>query len=225
MITLYDFVLSANCYKVRLFLGLLGVEYQTVPVDFHPGREHKSEEFRRINPLGHIPVLDDDGFLLRDANAILIYLASAHDSEHSWYPVDDARRLGEVAQWMAFAEATANTASAARLHVNLGYEFDIDQVRAGAHDLFAVLDEHLWFREREAEEGADGVRGEGDIGGWVASGPTPTIADLALFPDVALAEEGGVSLLDYPAILRWADRVRRLPGFTVMPGIFNFGSS
>ena len=62
--------------------------------------------------------------------------------------------------------------------MNLGYDFDIDAVRAGAHRLFRVLDEHLWFRERE---GLD----------WVGSSPHPTIADLALFGDVALSEEGG----------------------------------
>lgn len=212
MITLYDYVLSANCYKVRLLLGLLDLEYESVVVDFHPGREHKSEAFRQINPLRHIPVLDEDGFVLRDAHAILVYLARRHDPTEQWYPVEDAARLGEVAQWMAFAEGTASTASAARLHINLGYDFDIDAVRAGAHELFRVADEHLWFRE---QDGMD----------WFASGDHPTIADVALFPDIMLAEEGGVDLLDYPALIRWTDRVKRVPGFVVMPGVFPAGSS
>ncbi len=212
MITLYDYVLSANCYKLRLFLNMLGIDYESVVVDFHPGREHKSEAFRKINPLGHIPVLDDDGFIMRDAHAILIYLASKYDPTKSWYPVDDAQRLGETAQWMMFAEGTTNTASAARLYVNLGYDFDIDAARAGAHELFRVLDEHLWFRERTGES-------------WVANGDHPTIADVALFPDVALAEEGGVSLLDYPALVRWTDRFKQIEGFVVMPGVFPYGRS
>ncbi|MEM7286748.1 MAG: glutathione S-transferase family protein [Actinomycetota bacterium] len=212
MITIYDYVLSANCYKVRLLLSLLGVEYETVAIDFHPGKEHKGAEFRRINPMGHIPVIDDDGFVLRDAHAILVYLAGAHDDTRQWYPVDDPSRLGETAQWMQFADATAGTASAARLHVNLGYDLDVEAARAGAHDLFRILDEHLWFRERAGAS-------------WLASGPTPTLGDIAVFPDVALAEEGGVDLLDYPAIRRWLDRVKRIPGFTVMPGIFPPGTS
>ena len=54
----------------------------------------------------------------------------------------------------------------------------------------------------------------------------PTIADLvAIFPDVALSEEGGVSRLQYPAIRRWIDRVKRIPGFSVMPGIFPAGET
>lgn len=210
---LYDYVLSANCYKIRLLLSILDVDYESVIVDFYPGREHKSEAFRRdVNPLGHIPVLDDDGFVMRDAHAILVYLASKYDPSGQWYPTADPKRLGETAQWMMFADGTTNTASAARLFVNLGYDFDIDSVRAGAHELFRIADEHLWFREREGQ-------------GFLASGDHPTIADLAVFPDVAMAEEGGVDLLDYPALVRWLDRVKQVPGFVVMPGIFHYGGS
>ena len=42
LITLYDYELSGNCYKVRLFLALLGVPYSRHAIDFYPGREHKS---------------------------------------------------------------------------------------------------------------------------------------------------------------------------------------
>lgn len=210
MITLYNYELSVNCYKQRLIMAILGVEYESIWVDFYPGWEHKSPEFLKINPLGHIPVIIDDGFMLRDAHAILIYLARKYDPSGQWYPVDDPRLLGETSQWMLFAEGTTNTASAARLHVNLGYDFDIDAVRAGAHRLFRVLDEHLWMREKE---GLD----------WIVSSPHPTVADIAIFPDVMLSEEGGISRADYPALRRWTDRVRRLPGFVVMPGIFPAG--
>lgn len=206
MIKLYDYDLSVNCYKQRLLMSILGVEYESIPVDFFPGWEHKGEEFRKINPLGHIPVIVDGDYVLRDAHAILVYLAAKYDPSRRWYPTADPELLGEAAQWMLFAEGTTSTASAARLHDNLGYEFDIDAVRAGAHRLFRVLDEHLWFQEREGRD-------------WVCSAPHPTIADLALFPDVMLSEEGGISRLDYPALRRWTDRFRRIDGFTPMPGI------
>ena len=61
MITLYDYELSGNCYKLRLLMSILGVDYKTVPVDFYPGREHKSEWFLKLNPLGQLPVIEDDG--------------------------------------------------------------------------------------------------------------------------------------------------------------------
>ena len=206
MIKLYDYVLSVNCYKQRLLLNILDVPHELIDIDFYPGWEHKGAEFKKINPLGHIPVIDDDGFVLWDAHAILVYLAAKYDPAGTWYPVRDPRVLGEVASWLLFAEGTTNTASAARLHVNLGYDFDLGACQAGAHRLFRVLDGHLWFREQEELD-------------WVASAETPTVADIALFPDVVLSEEGGISRDDYPALRRWTERVQRLPGFVAMPGI------
>ena len=211
MIKLYDFELSVNCYKQRLLMGILGVAYESVPVDFYPGWEHKGEEFKKINPLGHIPVIDDDGYILWDAHAILVYLATRYDESGRWYPTSDPHLLGETASWLMFAEGTTNTASAARLHDALDYPFDVEACRAGAHRLFRVLDEHLWFREREGRD-------------WVCSGDHPTIADIAIFPDVILSEEGGISRQGYPALRRWTDRVKRIPGFVVMPGIFPAGA-
>jgi glutathione S-transferase len=207
MITLYDYELSGNCYKVRLMLAFLGLEYVRRPINFYPGREHKSPGFLALNPLGQVPVIDDGGFVLRDAQAILVYLASRYDASALWYPRGDPKLLGDMTQWLVFADAVTGTASLARLHDALFYEADIDACRAGAHRLFRVLDRHLWFAERRAA-------------GWLCEAAHPTIADLAVFPYVQLSEEGGISRRDYPAIRRWTDRIRSLPGFTVMPGIF-----
>ncbi|MEM7257203.1 MAG: glutathione S-transferase N-terminal domain-containing protein, partial [Pseudomonadota bacterium] len=53
--TLYNYVLSGNCYKVRLLASLLGAQYQAEAVDFHPGQAHKSEQMLRLNPAGTLP--------------------------------------------------------------------------------------------------------------------------------------------------------------------------
>jgi glutathione S-transferase len=207
MITLYDYELSGNCYKLRLLMNMLGIEHETMPVDFYPGREHKSEWFLNINPLGQLPVIVDDGLILRDAQAILVYLACKYDPADTWYPRGDAALAGEVSQWLAFADAITGTASAARLHDALFYDLDVDAARAGAHRLFRILDEHLWFGEREGRD-------------WICSPRHPTVADIACFPYIMLSEEGGISRQDYPAIRRWCDRVKRIDGFIVMSGIF-----
>ena len=47
---LYDYELSGNCYKVRLFLSILGLNFDTKPVDFYPGCEHKSKALLSLNP-------------------------------------------------------------------------------------------------------------------------------------------------------------------------------
>ena len=204
---LYDYELSGNCYKLRLFMNILGVKYETKSIDFYPGREHKSEWFLKINPLGQLPVLQDGDLVLRDAQAILVYLAARYDQSGLWYPLNDPAALGRVAMWLAFADTITATASAARLHDGLFYDLDVDAARAGAHKLFRILDEHLWFAEREGED-------------FIASRQHPTIADIACFPYVMLSEEGGIFRQGYPAIRRWCDRFKRTPGFIVMSGIF-----
>lgn len=210
MITLYDYELSGNCYKLRLLMAILGIAYTAVPIDFYPGRQHRSQAFLKINPLGQLPVIDDDGFVLRDAQAILIYLAACHDKTGYWYPRDRPKLLGDVTQWLAFAETITATASAARLHDSFLYDLDIDAARAGAHRLFRILDEHLWFGEQQGRD-------------WLCAAAHPTIADIACFPYVMLSEQGGISRQDYPAIRRWCDRVKRIEGFVAMPGIFPAG--
>ena len=96
MITLYDYELSGNCYKVRLFLSILGIAPEIRTVDFYPGREHKSPGFLKINPLGQLPVIDDDGLVLRDAQAILVYLAARYDASQRWYPARGGGRRGDA---------------------------------------------------------------------------------------------------------------------------------
>jgi glutathione S-transferase len=206
VIKLYDYQPSGNCYKVRLLMELLGIPYRSIPIDFYPGRRHKSAEFLRINPLGQIPVLEDGDFRLRDAQAILVYLATKFDADRSWYPQDPGT-MAKVNMWLAFADALTSTSSAARLHDALFFDFDVERCRAGAHRLFRVLDEHLWFAEEDDQA-------------WIATKTLPTIADIACFPYVMLSEEGGISREDYPAIRRWTDRVKRIPRFVVMSGIF-----
>jgi glutathione S-transferase len=207
MLTLYDYELSGNCYKVRLLLNMLQVPFTARAIDFHPVREHKSDWFLKLNPLGQLPVIDDDGLVLRDAQAILVYLASRYDESGRWYPRDDAAALGKVSQWLGFAEGLTTTAGAARLHDTQFLDVDIGKCRAGAHALLRILDEHLWFAEQEGQQ-------------WLCSVDHPTIADLACFPYVMLSEEGGVFRMPYPAIRRWGERVKHLAGFKPMSGIF-----
>lgn len=202
---LYDYILSGNCYKVRLLANILNLEYEAVPVDFYPGREHKQAAFLDINPLGQLPVLDDDGLVIRDAQAILLYVANRYDPRASWWPSGDPALVGQVAQWLAFADQITATASAARLHDMLGYQLHVEAARKGAHNAFRVLEDHLTDREFDGRD-------------WLV-GEQPTIADIACFPYTALAGDGGIDTSGYPAIRRWLRRVMDIPGFIDMPGI------
>ena len=54
---LYDYILSPDCYKVRLLAALTGTKITLRPVDFHPGGEHKTATFLAMNPSGTIPTV------------------------------------------------------------------------------------------------------------------------------------------------------------------------
>jgi len=204
---LYDYELSGNCWKVRYLLNALGQACERHPINFHPGREHKSAWFiEQVNPLGQIPVLEDGGFLLRDAQAILVYLASAYDASGRWYPAN-ARARGDIQLWLAMAEDITRSASAARLHDGFGFvHIDVQAARRSARALFRQLDDHL------AEQQVQGRR-------WLVAGEQSTIADLACFPYVALAPEGGIPLDEWPALRHWVWDFRHQPEFIGMPGI------
>lgn len=192
---LYDYVLSDGCYKIRLMLSLLGVTYASHDVDFFPGREHEADAFRRINPVGTLPVLEDDGEVLCDAQAILLHLAHKHDA--AW--------LAPTSEWLDFAGADMATLSQARLTSLLGLPGDLAALRKAGRRALRNLEDHLSDRQLR---GSDWVEGE-----------RATIADIALFPHVALSHDTGIGLEDYPALNRWQRRVRKLPNFIGMPGI------
>ncbi len=195
---LYDLDLSGNCYKVRLMMALLGLDYDLQPVDFMGG-EHKSEAFTLKNAFGEIPVLEDGDLTLRDSQAILVYLARKHGGE-AWLPTS-AEEMARVMQWLSTAaNDVARGPNDARLRAKFGFELDGELARNKAKRILALLDDHLKDKE------------------WLELG-RPTIADIACFPYVALSHEGEVALDGYPAVAAWVERTKRLPGFVPMPGL------
>lgn len=202
---LYDYILDANCYKVRLLLAFLRVPWQPVKLNVHPGRDHLAPWFRSINPRGEIPLLDDDGFIVGSAEAILVYLGSRYDEKRTWLPMAPAA-MATVMQWLQFASSDLAPLNRARMRDLTGQMLQDDPDRAQGGAALEILEDHLCERELLGCE-------------WVAAAH-PTIADVAIFPPTALAAEGGLSLERFPAIWRWVDRMRRLPRFVVMPGIF-----
>jgi glutathione S-transferase len=206
MMTLYDYILSDDCYKVRLLLSMLRIKYVPRKVNLHPGRETETAAFLAINPLGRIPVLQDDDLVLGDPQAILTYLALRYDADRRWLPCDPVAAAAKVALWLAFACSDLAAVSLLRMNRVTSVPHDPPGLYERAAAALTVLDDHL---------------AEGEILGhaWIAGGEHPTIADIAAFPPAALAADGGLPIERYPAMWRWIDRVKRLDGFIVMPGI------
>ena len=195
---LYDGALSGNAYKIRLFLSLLGLEHELVPVDLRSG-ENRTAGYLEKNPRGQIPVLEDGDVTIWDSQAILVYLARRYAAE-DWLPLQ-AGPMARVMQWLAVAENELLFGLArARAVKKFGRDFDLDACQQYGIAGLRVLDGHLQKRD------------------WLA-GERPTVADVACFPYVALAPEGDISLDEYTALPGWIDRIRSLPGFVGMEGI------
>lgn len=195
---LYDFELSGNCYKVRLLSALLGVSIDIVPVDLRAG-EHKKPPLIDLNPFGEVPIFLDGEVVLRDSQAILIYIARKWGGER-WLP-NDPVGLAHVAEWLMTAEnEIAQGPADARVIVKFGRDLDLGLARTKATRILGLLEARL---SRQP---------------WLAA-ERPTIADVACMPYVALGHEGGVKLDDYPAIRAWIGRIKALPGFVGMPAL------
>jgi glutathione S-transferase len=198
VIKLHDVELSGNCYKVRLFAALAGIPLDICPVDLAAG-EHKSPQFLALNPWAQVPLLVDGDVVLRDSQAILVYLASRSGAE-GWWP-GDAASQGRIVQWLsASAGEIQNGPASARLVEKFGYDLDKAEALRRSASVLRLIDDHL--------AGND----------WLELN-RPTIADCAVFPYVAWAPEGSVDLDPYPAVRAWIERVKSLPGFLPAPGI------
>ena len=203
-LTLYDFELSASCYKIRLLLSLLKLKYERVTVNFFPGFENRQPAFLKINPLGQLPALRDGDLMLRDAQAILAYLARKYDPTGRWLP-SEPTALAEVLMWLFFTASELTAATAARLHDMLAFPADEVAVKKAARKAFRIMNDAMTGREHDGAS-------------WFV-GNQATLADIALFPSIALSRDFGVEHDEYPALRRWMRRVRGLEGFIAMPGI------
>ena len=193
---LYDLDPSGNCYKVRLFAALANIELELVAVDFLNG-EHKKPPLSELNPLGQLPILEDGGHIVRDSQAILVYLAGTYGGL-AWWP-DNARGQAEIVQWLSFtANEIQHSLNAARLVQKFGYPLDKAAALEKATAALTLLDDHLQRND------------------WLAL-ERPTIADCAVYPYVVLGPEGDVDLTPYSHVARWMARIESLPGYLPKP--------
>ncbi|WP_455884430.1 glutathione S-transferase family protein [Pseudomonas spelaei] len=196
-IKLYGFPLSGHSHRAELMLSLLGLPMEFVLVDLKQGA-HKSAEFTAtVNSFGQVPAIDDNGNVVADSNAILVYLATKYGNGQ-WLPSDP---LGQarVQRWLSAAAGQLHAGPAtARLVTVFGAAVDAASAIERAHALLALVEQQL------SET-------------CYLAGEQPSIADVAFYTYVAHAPEGNVSLADYPQVRAWLSSIEALPGFVGMP--------
>jgi glutathione S-transferase len=189
---LYDSGSSGNCYKVRLLLAHLGLDYERRELDV-VDRSNRAEVLGGLNPGLRVPTLVlDDGRPLGESGAILNYLA-----EGTEYVPDDAYDRAKMLQWMFF-EQYSHEPYVAVPRFWLTKSIDVDP-------------ETLAERQRVGYLAFDAM--EPHLAGhdYLAAGRY-TIADIALYAYTHVAHEGGFALGPYPAIRAWLDRIASQAG-------------
>ena len=194
--TLYDMHTSGHCHRVRLFLSILKLPYEKVPISTRPGST-LPDSYLALNPMGQVPTLVDGDTVITDSTGALVYLAKLTGST-DWLP-DDAAGAAAVQRWLSVASGELYRGPVAARAAHLfGRDIHLPSAEAWAKRLFEYLEQHLEDRR------------------WLAASH-PTIADIAMYSYLRVANEGMLDIEPYSAIVRWLERVEQLDNFEPMP--------
>jgi glutathione S-transferase len=204
---LYCFAQSGNCYRVALMLNLVGAHWQPIFVDFFKGGETRTPKYRtEVNEMGEAPVLVHGVKKLSQSGVCLTYLA---ERTGKFAPEGEDERL-EALRWIIFDNQKVNGFLGPfrflkTLARPAGDPAVLAFLKGRIDGNLAILDKRLAAHS-------------------FVLGERPTIADISLVGYLYYpAEEFGFDIAaTYPAIAKWLDRVKALPGwehpYKLMPG-------
>lgn len=194
-VKLYGLPVSGHAHRAELMLAFLDIPYEKIDVDLMSGA-HKAPDFLNLNLFGQIPVIDDNGDIVSDSTAILVYLAKKYGGG-AWLP-EDPLAAAQVQRWLSVAsnEVFAGPNST-RLVKLFGMPLDYEVAKTKTENLFATMEPHLQTSD-------------------FLAGSSISIADVACYTYISHVPEGGVSLKPYPAIGAWLARIEAYPGFVGM---------
>ncbi|WP_434709860.1 glutathione S-transferase [Pseudomonas sp. R1-1] len=95
---------SSNVRKALWAAEELGLAYQAIDAGGAFGVVD-TPEYRAMNPNGRVPVIEDDGLVLWESNAIVRYLLARHAPDSAWYPADPRARA-TADKWMDWTSSS-----------------------------------------------------------------------------------------------------------------------
>lgn len=192
------FVPTPNGAKVSIMLEETGLPYRLIPYDM-PAGDHLKPAFRRINPNGRLPAIEDHEpmgggapFCVFESGAILLYLSEKADG--ALMP-SDARGRSLATQWLMWQMAGFGPMQGQAHHfvryAPEGQDYPVNRYMNETRRMLAVLDRRLAESEYLA----------GDY----------SIADVSTWPWVRAIRAIGLETADWPNIRRWFDAIARRP--------------
>lgn len=196
---IYGMTDSGNCYKPRLLFAKLGRPFEHVEVSSHDGGTRSAEYVAR-NPNAMVPLLElDDGRLLAESNAMLLFLG-----EGTRFIPGDAYERAQAYQWMFFEQYSHEPYIAVRRALltfpNRASDATperLSQTLERGNKALGVMNKHL------------------ESSAFFAGGQM-SVADIALYAYTHVAGQGGFDLDRYPAVGEWLGRVAADPGHVAM---------
>jgi glutathione S-transferase len=196
MLTLYTSPMSGNGRKVHMTLEEIGAPYQLSKLDLTKG-EQKNQEYLQLNPNRKVPTLDDDGFILWESNAIILYLAEKHPAANLL--ATGVQNRARMFQWLLFEQTTF------RPPLSLLFR----QTRftpPEKQDTNAIA--QAWTEVRTNMGILQHALSGRDYIGNIFS-----VADIAVLPYVYLAQDLGVDLTAWPTVAAYWQRLSARPSW------------
>lgn len=194
-VVLHDYWRSSAAYRVRIALNLKGVAYRAVEVDLVAG-DQRGDDYRALNPLGLIPLLEIDGHRISQSLAIIDYL-DARFPEPRLLPADPAVRALTWARALTIA-AEVHPLQNLRVQQYLRHEMGQDK---------AAIDGWL---QRWLGDGLAALEASAPESGLLG-GSAPDLADVCLVPQMFSARRFGVPVDAYPRLVRIDAELNALP--------------
>lgn len=189
MIKLYDNPLSGNCFKVKLLLVQSKIPFESIIIDVFKGESRKAP-FLQINNAGKIPAIDDNGFILNESNAILLYLAEKYNRNLLSENLDER---GKIYSWILYNKTSV----------------DPNLAKARAIKKFFPSDKQnskeLEFLQKEGIKSLELI--DKHLSGNEFFVNNYSVVDIAMYPYIKLSYEGGIDIDIFKNITLWINRV------------------
>jgi maleylacetoacetate isomerase len=182
MIVLHDYWRSTASYRVRIALGLAGIEWETRPVNLLEGA-HKSSEHLAQNPQGLVPVLEIDGHTLTQSVAQIEY-------------IDETRDLGLLPSGALERARVRALASVITMEVHPVCNLSVTKFAVAQSN--GAIEAKQWMQHfiSRGLTAFEAMLADGDY----CYGRKVSLADVCLVPQVYNATRWGVSLGEMPKI-------------------------
>jgi glutathione S-transferase len=200
-IRIYAFPPSPRSFKVLWAANQLGVDYEFKLVDFTK-QAQKAPEFLALNPNGRAPVLEHDGYVLWESNAIVEYLASLKPQSRAM-PSDTRSQL-DVRKWLFWESAHWDPACAV---------FAFERVVKPLFGLGETNEAEIVRGTQLFERVGAVLDGELKKHRYVA-GDTLTVADLSIGAALSIADRARFPMENFRNVLRWQADLKSLPSWS-----------